>query len=379
MVWSVVAGLVVLLVAPMPVASAQDGEVPLAQGTWLGTMGAGGVLTAQTADLDAIWSGWIDGSFSFSVAGGQAAGTWDWYGLADVTAMTPQGQVQIDLQSSALGPITGSSSRMTMTGQQTTTGQGSAMGMSTSIGPVPNPVDPVEVVFVDSSCNVAYGDWTTSMNEIANEYGLQGSLAGFFIATNVAPSPDSIIGLDIAQRFEDLHGRALDGISGITSNFSTGTLLDYMALIQEAAALEAEADRLEGSCVFDPADGGPFATSLTSLLASVLRSVIPTIDAAALFNATQLLLATGAIGEGASPVTADLVEPLLAERAQTLVDQAVSTDGGVHDDGEPCSAAAPCMLYDDNLILVFVAADSLGVQLTAGGVPLGYADLLVGR
>ena len=371
--------LVLLIVVPAPAVQAQDGAVRLVDGTWLGTMGAGGVLTGNVEGVSATWTGWIDGSFSFDVAGGSSSGEWDWYGTADIDAMTPEGPMEMALQSTAGGPLSGSASSFTLTGQQSTTGQGTFMGMTTHVGPIPNPVDPIDVVFVDASCNVAFADWTTSLEELAAEGGFAGSLNGFFVATNIAPAGEAEEVADLVAAYDELYARAVDAISAISGAFSTSALLSYLDLVEEAAALEAEADLLSNTCAFDQIDGGPFATSLTSLLASVLRTVIPLLDPHDLMNAVQMLLATGAIGSGASPVTADLVEPLLVEQAQALLDQAVLTDGGVHGDGRPCSPVEPCIIVDRGLLHVFVAADMLGIQLTTGGVPMDYPTLRVAQ
>ena len=374
-----VAVLVLLFVVPAPAVQAQDGTVRLVDGTWLGNMGAGGVLTGNVEGVSATWVGWIDGSFSFDVAGGSSSGDWDWYGAADINAMTPEGPMDITLQSSAGGPLSGSTSSFTLAGQQSTTGQGSFMGMTTHVGPIPNPVDPIDVVFLDASCNVAFADWTTSLEELAAEGGFTGSLNGFFVATNIAPAGDPEEAAELVAAYDELYDRASGAISSISGGFSTSALLDYLDLVEEAAALEAEAELLSNTCAFDQVDGGPFATSLTSLLASVLRSSIHVLDPHELLNAVQILLATGAIGNGASPVTADLIEPLLAEQAQALLDQGVITSGAPHRDGRPCSPVEPCIIVDRGLLQVFVAADMMGIQLTTGGVPMDYATLRVAQ
>lgn len=374
-----IAVLVLLIVVPAQAVQAQDGTVKLVDGTWLGNMGAGGVLTGNVEGVSATWIGWVDGSFSFDVAGGSSSGDWNWYGTADIDAMTPEGPMEMALQSSAGGPLSGSASSFTLTGQQSTTGQGTFMGITTHVGPIPNPVDPIDVVFVDASCNVAFADWTTSLEELAAEGGFSGSLNGFFVATNIAPAGDTERVADLVAEYDELYDRAVDAIGSISGGFSTSALLDYLDLVEEAAALEAEADLLSNTCAFDQIDGGPFASSLTSLLASVLRSVLPLLDPHDLFNAVQMLLATGAIGDGASPVVADLVEPLLAERAQELLDQAVLTDSGVHRDSRPCSPVEPCIIIDRGILQLFVAADMMGIQLTTGGVPMDYSTLLVAQ
>jgi hypothetical protein len=368
-----------LVIAPAPMASGQDDSVALTPGTWLGTMGAGGVLTGTVDGVTATWTGWVDGSFTFGVAGGSASGDWDWSGDAEVSASTPAGELELTMQSLASGPLAGSASRLTLTGQQSTTGQGTFMGITTDVGPVPNPVDPIDVVFTDASCNVAFGDWTTSLEELAGESGLDGSLTGYFVANNLAPTADEALAADLAARFEDHYDRALDASSRIIGDFSTGLLLDTIALIEEGLALEAEVDRLGGECAFDQVDGGPFATTLTSLLASMLQVAIPQLDAYELMNATQVLLATGAIGDGASPVITDLIEPLFADRAQALLDRSIVADSGIHADGRPCSAVEPCVILDEGILQLFVTADLIGVQLTAAGVPITYPTLIAAQ
>lgn len=352
----------VLLALPAPAVQAQDGQVPLAEGTWLGTMGAGGVLTGTVEGADGVWTGWIDGSFTFDVAGGAPDGTWQWAGGADVLIVSPEGTVDLRLDAHADGPVGGSSSRLELTGEQRTRGEATVQGRHVAFGPIPNPTRPVDVVITDTSCYTASGDWTTSLEAWAAQEGnLSGDLDGFFLATNIAePGADPAVAADLAERFEDLYDRAMDAIGGLGGSFATSTLLDYLLLLEEAAALEAEIERLEDSCVLDPAEQPWFATSLTSLLASVLRAHIPAMGPSDLFNAAQALVAAGAMGAGAHEVVADQVEPAVIERAEELLATAIDT-------GDVQGASQ-----------LLIVADLLGAQLTHDGAPVTFADVVGG-
>ncbi|MCC5948038.1 MAG: hypothetical protein JJT89_06235 [Nitriliruptoraceae bacterium] len=360
------------LLRPVP-ADAQDGSVTLGQGAWTATKGAAGVLTYQDAEASVVWVGELTGTSVFAVVAGSSSGSWTWTGGADMLISTPQGDVPMALQSVAGGPLSGTGSGFTMTGEQTTTGSGSFMGITTDIGANVAPVDPIDVRFVDASCWHAFGDWTTSLDDMAEESGFAGSLTGWYIASPLGSIGEDLeVARDLNDRYDALaqQVRALLGSGGVTGP----ALVDALPLIDEATRLESEASELQDTCAFQ--DGaGLFATPLTSTIASLVLALATTLGPNELFNASVLLANVGAAGDSASRVLAGQLEQALAEQAQMWHDVYVTTSGA-HPDGRACSVTEPCMVDPGQVLDLHLAAGILGFDLTVEGVPVSYNALL---
>jgi hypothetical protein len=370
---AVVVGLLLAVLLRPVAADAQSGPVTLGQGAWQGTKGAGGVLTYDGPEAGVVWNGQVSGTSIFTVAGGSAAGAWEWSGGVDLQISTPQGEVPMQLWSVAGGSLSGTGAGFTLSGEQTTTGSGTFMGITTDIGVNVAPVDPIEVRFVDASCWHAFGDWTTSLNEMAGDSGFAGALTGWYIASPLGPiAEDPAVAQDLTDRYAAL-AEQVNTLLG--PGVSASALIDALPLIDEATRLEAEAAELERTCAFD-ADNTLFATPLTSAIASIVLAMATTLGPTELFNASVLLVNAGAAGEAASQVVAAQLEQAFAEQAQMWHDTYVQTSG-VHPDGRPCGVTAPCMLDASNVLDLHLTAGMLGVDLTVEGVPISYEQLLI--
>lgn len=380
--WRRLAAVVVVLallgasLARPGVADAQEDAITLGQGVWQATKGAAGVLTYRDAEADVVWVGDLTGTSWFVVAAGTSSGAWDWYAEADMLVTTAEGNVPMDLQSVASGSLSGTGSGFTLSGEQSTTGSGSFMGITTNIGPNVTPVDPFEVRFVDASCWHAFGDWTTSMNEIVVEEGFSGELTGWYVASPVGSvGEDPVVAQELNARYQELARQVRSVLAPAGGDPMAGAaLIDALPLIDEATRLEAEAAELAGTCAFE--DGaGLFATPLTSTIASLVLALATTLDPVQLFNASILLVNVGAAGDAASQVLASQLERAFTDQAQMWHDTYVTTSG-VHPDGRPCSGTAPCMLDQTSVMHLHLAAGMLGTRLTVDGVPVSFASLV---
>lgn len=366
------------LVVPGSAARAQDTRLALADGTWRGTMGAAGVFTGSDADAFVIWNGSLDGSFLFLVVSGQINGSWEWEGSADVDVSTPEGDVPMSLDTVAVGTMSGAADRLRLEGAETTTGSGSFMGMTVPLGPNTTPLDPIDVRFTEVGCNAVFGDWTTALTDMASQDGLSGVMSGWFIATPSGPTaPGAQFTVELEARYADLEQRILLALFGGSAMLTGNGLLQAFDLLEEAVQLEAEAAELDGTCAYD-IQGGPFATPLTSRLATTLLRMVPGLTPTQLFSASQLLVAVGGAGGAASRALADDLEAAVAQQAQELHDLYVTTTG-VHPDGRSCSVVDPCVLAFDEVLQLHLAASLLGFGLDVDGVPVTLATLLEGR
>jgi len=368
---------VLALVVPLQAASAQAERIALADGAWQGTMGAAGVLTGSQEGATVIWSGSLNGAHLFTSASGSLDGSWSWTGTADMLVSTPEGDVPISLETVGGGPLTGSADQLQLTGQETTTGSSSFMGITTSIGPNTNALDPIDVRFIDVGCHAVFGDWTTGLNDIIEREGLSGALTGWFVATPMGPTlPGEEIIQDLESRYAALEARMLTAIGGGGDTLTGGGLFEVFELLEEAVLLQAEATDLDSTCAYEVADG-PFMNPLTSLLAGTLLRMVDTLNASQLCNATQMLVAAGGVGGAASEAFASQLEGAIAGQAQSLHDQLVTTDG-VHADQRACSVVDPCVLSPNEVLHLHIAASLLGFQLTVEGVPVDSSIVATG-
>lgn len=364
----------VALVVPVSGASAQDGRIALADGAWRGTMGAAGVLSGSQEGAQVVWTGSLSGSNWFTAASGNLDGSWDWTGTADMLVSTPEGNVPISLQTVGGGPLTGSADRLQLTGQETTTGSGSFMGITTPIGPNTHSLDPIDVRLTDVGCYSVFGDWTTGLNDIIEREGLSGSLTGWFVATPMgATMPGEEIIDDLESRYAELEERVLVAIAGSGEVITGPGLFEVFEILEEATLLQAQAADLDETCAYE-VEGGPFTNPLTSLLTGTLLLMVETMNGTQLFNAAQMLVAAGGAGGAASDAFASQLVDAIAEQAQYLHDQYVSTEGN-HRDLRPCSIMDPCVLVRDEVLNLHLAASFLGFELNVHGMPVDITIL----
>lgn len=371
------AAAVLLTAGAQPVAQAQDPRIELADGIWRGTMGAAGVLTLTEDDAFVLWSGSFGGDYVFEVISGTIEGAWVWEGAADLLVTTPEGQIPMELETVGGGPMEGRSDALRLTGEETTTGSGSFMGITSTVGPNTSPIPPIDVRFVEVGCNAVFGDWTTALNDLVVEDGFRGELTGWFIATPYGPTaPGAQIAADLEARYDDLFSRASAALAGGGQALTGSSLLRLFDLLEEAVLLEAEARQLDGTCAYD-IGAGPFTTPLTSYIATMLLVRVPALTSSQLFGAAQMLVAAGASGGSASQVLAGQLEAAVAAQAQLLHDQLV-TSSGIHPDGRSCSPVDPCVLAPGEVLQLHLAASLLGFTLTIDGLPVD-ASIAVGR
>lgn len=354
----------VTAVGPRPVAAQSPPPVP--DGSYLASFGAAGVLTGSDGPLTIIWRSRIRGAGDVEVAGGQIRGDLGYTAITRMDFRHPDMDTRVDLTTVADVDLDGSGTRALMSGQETTRGVGSGMGAAVPIGPNTFPVPPFEVVLDQVACDVAVGDWTYVLEELAAEEGLSGELDGWFVLHHLGEAVDS----DLRERIDDLFDRAYAFEDRVLAeeSFTEADLVAAWSLVNEAIELQAEADATD-PCVFE---GDAFyADWFTGFVAAMVAYLLELEELSADFleQVVDLLLAVGAIGAGADARTSDVLLPLLADQLDRAFREVVIEDGRLNDQGEPCTVTTPCVLPGDRaeLLAALRAASKLGLEVTLGG------------
>ena len=368
---------VLLAVVPMSPSAVADDEVEsfigtIPDGEWLGEMGAAGRYEGTFDEAQATVFLRIDGSFLFDVVGGSASGDWSWGGFMLINVTHPQANSVLVANTQAAGPVGGGGQSLQLSGQSTTTGRVTSSAGATEFGPNVEVLDPLNVQINWATCNTIVGDWITPLTNAMDTQGLTGSVDGTFVANYWGDEVDT----DLAIRIDELYDEAEELFEEMFVDVEEGdTDFDAIAeLVDRAVALELEARRQEVCVLADSGEYayGPMAVVIAVYIQNTL--LLQEVDADTLWAMVDILLWANAIGSGADPNLSDRIMPLVEDQAQRLFEEYL-VEEGINGDGEPCTAAAPCLADDFDARSVLIVGERLGLQFDLAGTDMQASDV----
>ena len=404
-----VAALTVLLLAVAGAALADDEPVtetppdeateaaPFRDGPWFGTISANGGARTEVEGVVADLSTHHSGSVEFDVSGGQVSGQGDMPGTS-IMRFSGELDAVIFMSHDTPGSLTGSSSGLTFDGTHTTVGTMAITGpvaTSQQIGPNQEAFGPFDIEVVGFDCNRVFGDWSAGIQQAALDGGWQTTdIEGQFTADHMILDT----GEDLRDRAEDLLERFNEWVDAVhdnvhadaeepTSVFDDALRRQLTELFNEAVDLEFDLRNAdpEERCALGPDEGG-FSflfTAMVQELAIYILNGHAGLDGETLSVLAENLAWMGGLGEGAIRTeAADRIETLMEERGSELLEEHLVTDDSQENQqGEPCSAATPCLDPNDDALEVLDTGARHDLTFSPEGIditPEQAGDLLAG-
>ncbi len=339
---------------------------PFRDGPWLGTISATGGARTEVEGVISDLSTHHSGSVRFDVDGGQASGEGDMPG-SSVMRFSGELDAVILMSHDTTGALTGSSSGLTFDGTHTTVGTmaiTSPVATSQGIGPNEEGFGPFDIEVVGFDCNRVFGDWSAGIQRALVDGGWQTTdVEGQFTADHLLLDT----GEDLRDRAEDLlerfnawvdevHGNVHADAEEPTSVFDAALRTQLQELFNEAVDLEFELRNADPDerCALGPDEGG-FSFLFTAMVQELAIYILEGhagLDGETLSVLAENLSWMGGLGEGSiRDQAADRIEVLMEERGSEILEEHLVTDEGQENQqGEPCSADAPCLDPDDDAL-----------------------------